>query len=89
MNSMVFRFATCNTKSALDFLSKSHGQEILAEQVPTLIKLIGQDVLRVTDPMMHGNANIVNSSNYGKHDPAELEKAIEEIKSVWYGEIKD
>ena len=63
---MGFSFATCDRKSALGFLQKSYpGREVDdSGSTATLLDLVEKDVIRVQDPMMHPNTQIIPARNW-------------------------
>ncbi len=69
-------FATCCKHTALGYLKKVYpGEEgritVEAEPVERLLDLVGEDVLRIQDPMMYGNRiGIVPGKKYKSEDEA-------------------
>ena len=63
---MGFSFATCDRRSALGFLKKSYPAREIDDSgaTATLLDLVEKDVIRVQDPMMHPNTQIIPSTNW-------------------------
>ena len=55
---MGFQFATCERSRALGFLQKVYPSRTIADtddSAGPLLDLVEKDVVRIQDPMMHGN----------------------------------
>jgi len=64
------QFATCNRKSALEYIQKVLPDKDISdteESIKGLLDLVEKDVIRVQDPMMHGNKiGILPSDNWNE-----------------------
>lgn len=64
---MAFQFATCDVHRARGFIQSVYPDREIdfdAPAVAAVLDLIRRDVVRVTDPAMHGFAQIVGSTGY-------------------------
>lgn len=64
---MAFQFATCDVHRARGFIQSAYPDREIdfeADAVAKIMDLIRRDVVRVTDPAMHGSAQIVGSTGY-------------------------
>ena len=80
---MGIQFATCDPRRALEFLNRVYPSyiDLRPEDVPLLLGLITNDVLRVTDPDFH-SCELVAGNNYGEGDQAEVDAAIAEFQGA-------
>lgn len=85
---MYIQFATCERKRALSFLqtaAPNDGITDTPESAGPLLDLVEKDVLRVQDPMMHGNKIAVVAGN--KYDDSH-EKNVQEVAAQFMRTIK-
>ena len=77
-------FATCDVKRAMGFINKMYPnhKDITEEDIPQLVKLINQDVVRVQDPDFHRPCQIIAGRNYAKEYSVDVADAIAELKNV-------
>ena len=75
-------FATCNVRTAKKFICKALEQEVDFGKTPVLIELIGKDILRVQDPMMHGEVNILLGKKHCAQHDEQVNEAISELKAI-------
>lgn len=61
---MIFQFATCNRKTALEFLRKFYPSRTLEDEGKTkaVLDLVEADIIRIPDPEYH-NGKIFLSQN--------------------------
>lgn len=80
---MNISFATCDTRNAINYIKQVYPTLILDEsKFSKVIKLIGDDILRVQDPMMYGNRiAIVGGNNYKKDHDVVIKEATDELLS--------
>lgn len=78
---MSFQFASCQWRPyAKSFIQKMFpDKEIVDSEIPLLIALIDEDVLRVQDPDMHGVCQIVTGNNYSESRTDDIDKAIKQF----------
>lgn len=78
---MSFQFATCEPARALQFIKTMYPSRTLDEgKFPLLMKLIGEDVLRVQDPDFHQPCQIVAGNQYSNDKTGDVNAAIAEFK---------
>ena len=56
---MAFMFATCCTKMAEEFIQRVYPNAKVNPETPAMkavLDLVGADIIRIQDPMMHGTA---------------------------------
>ena len=77
-------FSTCVPNEALARLQKVEPESgYTAENIPLLLVLVGEDVLRVQDPYMYGNRiGIMPGNNYNADRKLEVDKAVAELLAV-------
>lgn len=77
-------FSTCVPSAALARLQKVEPESgFTAENIPLLLALVGDDVLRVQDPMMYGSQiGIMPGNNYDADRKPEVDKAVAELMAV-------
>lgn len=65
---MGFSFATCERNTALEFLKKIYKHEIsdTSNSAGPLLDFVEKDIVRIQDPMMHVNANIIPGGNWSE-----------------------
>lgn len=77
---MFVNFATCNRSDALKYLqTASPGDNITdtPDSAGPVLDLVAKDVLRVQDPLMHGNRiAVIAGNNYSESHEAEVTKAV-------------
>lgn len=78
---MSLQFASCQWNPyAKSFIQKMYpGKEIMDSEIPLLIALINEDVLRVQDPEMHRPCGIVAGKNYSDSRSDDIAKAINQF----------
>lgn len=75
----MFAFATCDRKTALEFLKKLRPDLIIEdtkESVSDLLDLVQADEIRITDPDFH-TGQIIQSKNWNEDSYAKTQKALE------------
>lgn len=62
----VFHFATCDRHRALEFIRAVYpSKTISADDAGPLLDFIEKDIVRIQDPMMHGNSpQIIPGTNW-------------------------
>ena len=75
---MSFSFATCDPVRALEFINRE--MSVTKEEIPELLSLIEQDIIRVTDPMMHGVVQFQLGKKGTDADLPAIHAALEPIK---------
>ena len=65
---MSFSFATCNRRSALGFIQRVYPSQAITDTPDSagpLLDFVEKDIVRIQDPMMHGNRiEVLPGSNY-------------------------
>lgn len=64
---MSFSFATCNRNNALQFLKKLYPSKEITDTddcAKDFLDFVERDIVRVQDPTMHLNAQVVSSTNW-------------------------
>ncbi|WP_411887395.1 hypothetical protein [Hydrocarboniphaga effusa] len=73
---MSFAFATCDRRRALGFLKTIYPDREVkdtAEDAGPLLDLVEKDIVRISDPAMHGpNAAIIPSTNWNESRRSEV-----------------
>lgn len=80
---MAFSFATCNRSSALSFLQRvcpSKGITDTPDSAGPLLDLVEKDLVRVQDPMMHGNRIAVIPGKKWKEDQGMRDTVVKACK---------
>ena len=73
---MAFAFATCNRRSALQFIQKVYSDKNITDTPDSagpLLDLVAQDICRVQDPMMHGDTIMVIAGHNCDNKPETIE----------------
>ena len=64
----VIQFATCNRKSALEYIQKVYPSRTITDAPDSagpILDLVEKDIVRVQDPMMYGNQiQIIPGTNW-------------------------
>lgn len=77
---MSIHFATCVRKTALEFIQKVYPSKIITDtedSAKDLLDFVEQDIVRIQDPMMHGNKIQVIPGKNWKEDKALRIKIME------------
>lgn len=76
-------FATCEPIRALQFINHYH-PKITKEKIPKLMRLIEEDKLRVLDPTMHDQCEIVlgSKNTESESESIDVQEAVLEISGV-------
>ena len=77
---MNVEFATCNKTTAIRYINSEY-PDLEESDIPTLIDLIRKDIVRIRDPYMYGNIQVVAGKNYNESEHLKfIEKGINELK---------
>ena len=77
---MSFSFATCDRNIALEFLQKYYPEKNISDSINSagpLLDFVEQDIVRIQDPMMHSNAQVIASTNWDEKFRDQVIKACE------------
>lgn len=83
---MSFQFATCNRRSALEFLRKLYPSYEISDTKDSagdLLDFVGKDIIRITDPDFH-TGQIVPSKNWDDKLTDDIEIALKKIVGDCY-----
>lgn len=64
---MTFSFATCCRNSVLEFIKSQYKSVEITdspESAGPLLDLVEKDICRITDPRMHGRAEVIQGKNF-------------------------
>ncbi len=69
-----FQFATCDTGRAFEFLQRVYpSRDVTRDACAKVLDLVAADIIRIQDPMMHGNSpQIVPGKNWNESNRAEV-----------------
>ncbi len=76
---MSFSFATCNRKSALGFIQKVYPSKKITDtkdSAGSLLDFVEKDIVRIQDPLMHGDNIEVIPGNKWVEDKVTREAVI-------------
>jgi len=78
---MTFSFATCNRKMALEFIQKVYPSKVITdtpESAGILLNYVEKDIVRIQDPLMHGqNPQVIPATNWNESYRTEVIAACE------------
>lgn len=67
---MVFNFATCNRQSALEFIQRVYPDKVITdtpESAGRLLDYVEKDIVRIQDPLMHGQSpQVIPAANWNE-----------------------
>lgn len=82
---MSFSFATCERNRALKFIQKVYPSKTISdtpESAGPLLDFVEKDIVRIQDPMMHGNnIGVLPSKNWKEEYRDDIIKACQQIHS--------
>ncbi|MFW6173692.1 MAG: hypothetical protein ACOC5T_08105, partial [Elusimicrobiota bacterium] len=73
-------FASCQKNMVIDFIRHFY-PTFQESDSPKMMSLIDKDILRVTDPNMHGQAELVHGKKYDSKFDGEINEAVKEFKA--------
>ena len=74
---MSVQFATCNRKTALEYLEKLYPSYTVTEEVAKpFLDLLEKDIIRLQDPFMYPRVAVVPGKNYKDEHQGEVMEAI-------------